>query len=739
MPAIVNAINSNPCTTGQRVAAKIVQEGTSVLGTPFDYVRDRDARQHRQPQLRAQRPGILARRDRRNHLAGRRLWPRSTRGPAFAWITGAPHGNEPAGGEATEKELYELAARTDCDNEQRLHNLDMFIQPVTAPDDRDHNNRTTAWDFDPNRDRGTIQIPPRTGPDRRDHQVPRPVLHRRAPADERLLLPARPGRGAERDLALRAGRDPERDRAGDPEGFNDQTDQYRNYNTYDLFVPEYGDTVPSLLMGGAGMTYEKGNTENYGKQVYDHYLAMDTTINVVAENKCEPDDQLDQAVAARRSPRARAAASRPTRRSARRPWTCTRSGSSTIDQNPNTNVCGYYYLPDGHAGDVAQTIKDLQFVGVSVDRLNSPVTVPGVARVRQLQHQRRPRAGRRRTRPRPDAAGRDAVHPARPGQQALDPGGARREPLPAVQLLLRRGDVVVLAAARIRRGRLPHPAAAGAAAEMARIGDPALGTAPATAQPVYAFNTDSTAGLAMVNQLLGQGATVARGGGGFDAGGVHFDSGAALVSGSSVTLRTLTADAAQWETPVYGLPGYPVRALRDGRAEDRGLHRRDDGADQPRLPRQRGRLLHHLDLLRGDVRPDPEGRIPTSQISQLTSTDLANGVLQSGGYTVLIDPGSTISATTPTGTAGTPAAAVQAFINAGGDIPRHQQRGRDQRPQRRCHRLNTNTISRHQHARVHVRRDVEHLGPGGLGLRRGRLDLPRVEQRSGLRPGHPRR
>ncbi len=31
--------------------------------------------------------------------------------------------------------------------------------------------------------------------------------------------------------------------------FNDQTGQYRNYNTYDLFVPEYGDTVPSLLHG----------------------------------------------------------------------------------------------------------------------------------------------------------------------------------------------------------------------------------------------------------------------------------------------------------------------------------------------------------------------------------------------------------------------------------------------------------------------------------------------------------
>ena len=38
MQAIVDAINSHAGTTGARVAAKIVQEGTSVLGTPFSYV-----------------------------------------------------------------------------------------------------------------------------------------------------------------------------------------------------------------------------------------------------------------------------------------------------------------------------------------------------------------------------------------------------------------------------------------------------------------------------------------------------------------------------------------------------------------------------------------------------------------------------------------------------------------------------------------------------------------------------
>src|SRR5215470_20034913 len=114
------------------------------------------------------------------------------------------------------------------------------------------------------------------------------------------------------------------------------------------------------------------------------------------------------------------------------------------------------------------------------------------------------------------------------------------------------------------------------------------------------------------------------------------------------------------------LPGQP---LRGEPAEDRDLHRRHHRPDQPRLPRHRGRLLHdppHLREAMFDL--TQKEQIPVSQISQLTSTDLANGALQSGGYTALIDPDATISATTPVGPAGTPAQAVQAFVNAGGTL-----------------------------------------------------------------------
>ena len=65
----------------------------------------------------------------------------------------------------------------------------------------------------------------------------------------------------------------------------------------------------------------------------------------------------------------------------------------------------------------------------------------------------------------------------------------------------------------------------------------------------------------------------------------------------------------------------------------------------------------------------------------------------SGGYTVLINPGSTISATTPVGSAGTPAQALQAFINAGGTYVGTNAGGATSLRNAGVTTVNTNTIS----------------------------------------------
>ncbi len=646
MQAVVDAINNNPNTTGGRVAAKIVQEGTSVLGTPFDYVvigtpgniANLDSGRNDQAFWTGVMDGSVSQAQALAQVNAR---------PAFAWITGAPHGNEPAGGEASVKELYELAARTDCGNVQRLQNLDVFIQPVTAPDDRDHNNRTTAWDLDPNRDRGTVYMPENKALMGAITKYPGLFFIDAHQQSSGYFFPP------DQDAALNEISHPALDAIQNVIGpaiqgaFNDQTGQYRNYNTYDLFVPEYGDTVPSLLMGGAGMTYEKGNNENYGKQVYDHYLAMDTTVNVVADQKASLltswIKQWPEAVSQGQN--------------------CTvqnntqvsppvvdqyEIGQSSIDQEPNVNVCGYYYLPGQHSGDVAQTIKDLQFVGVKVYRLDQPVTVPGVHtfgdfNINAVEGQGSPDLTKTQTLP----AGTLYIPLAQGTKHWIQAVLDENPYLPFNYFY----DEVTWSYSLLRGfsgdGFLTKQMPASAA--MSLIGNPDQGTAPATAQPVYAFNTDSMTGLAMVNQLLTQGATVARAATSFDANGQHFDSGAALVDGSTIDLSTVAKDAAGWETPVTALANYPVPHYAVSMPK---IAIYTGGTTVPTNPAFHGtgdgycRTLTYCEAM-FDL-TQKEG-IPTSQIGQLTSTDLSNGVLQSGGYTVLIDPGSTISATTPTG------------------------------------------------------------------------------------------
>jgi hypothetical protein len=690
MKAVVDAINSNRGSTGQRVAARYVPEGTSVLGVPYGYVvigtpdniANLDSGRDDQRFWRGVIDGTTSQAAALQQAASR---------PAFAWITGAPHGNEPAGGEASAKELYELAARTDCDNTARLKNLDVFIQPVTAPDDRDHNNRTTAWDFDPNRDRGTIQMPENQALIAAITRYPGLFFIDAHQQSSGYFFPP------DQDAALNEISHPALDEIQNVIGpaiqdaFNDQTGQYRNYNTYDLFVPEYGDTVPSLLTGGAGMTYEKGNNENYGKQVYDHYLAMDTTVNVVAEQK----DALT-ATWVKQWPEA-----------VQQGKSCTvqentqvsppivdqfEIGQPNIDQQPNVSVCGYYYVPGAHAGDVAQTIKDLQYVGVKAYKLTKPVTVPGAHQFGNFDINAAQGAGS------PDLTATTTL-PAGTLYIPLDQGNKHwiqgvlgENPFLPFNYFY---DVVTWSYSLLRGfsgdGFLTQPLPGNTKLHL--IGDPDQDSTPKGSAPVYAFNTDSMSGLAMVNQLLAQGATVSRGDAAFDLDGEHFDTGAALVAGSSVSRATLAADAARWQTPVYALDNYPVTRYPMTLPKIAIYTGGTTTPTNPAFPGTGDGYCTTSTYCEAMFDLTQKEGIPTSQISQLTSTDLANGVLQSGGYTVLIDPGSTISASTPTGTAGPPAQGVQSFVNAGGTFVGTSSGGATSARDAGVTTLNTNAVS----------------------------------------------
>ena len=354
--------------------------------------------------------------------------------PAPAWITSTPHGAEPAAGEAITRNLYELAARTDCWNAMRLRDMDFFLLPVRNPDGRDAIQRTSAWTFDHNRDFGT------------QNQIENGAflpLFKQYPGV--FFIDAhQTGNGyffpPNEDPVHHEISDFTVDYIGEMIGpalrqaFDDQSIDYFNYQTYDLFVPEYGDTVPSLLSGAAGMTFEKGTSEVYGKQVYEHYLAIDATIDVTARNK--PSilhgwvEQWAEAV-------------RQGAGCDLEPNELVSPLTEPLKQQPAYEVCGYFLRPDRHEGDTAALVKHMQAQGVHVYRLDTDVNAAGV---------REFGTGTSGVQTLPKGT---LYMPHEPAAEALDPGRDGRGPVRADRVLLRRRDLVVPHAPRPGGLRLP--------------------------------------------------------------------------------------------------------------------------------------------------------------------------------------------------------------------------------------------------------------------------------------------
>jgi hypothetical protein len=568
--------------------------------------------------------------------------------PALSWITATPHGAEPAAGEAISRVLYELAARTDCWNLRRLHTMDLFLMPVRNPDGRDAppgGVRTSAWAFDHNRDFGTQN--------QAENATFLPLLkrypglffidaHQQAtgyffPPNEDPVL------HEVSNFSL----DFIQNKIGPAiqQKFNDQNIAYRNYNTYDLFVPEYGDSVPTLLSGAAGMTFEKGTNEIYGKQVYDHYLAIDETVNVTVRDKNnilsewaqQWQEAVDQGAQCTLQPNKLVSPLRP-----------------TIEREvpADLRICGYFYRPDNHAGDAAELIRHMRRQGVHVYRFDSDASLAGVREFGEDG------AGSDRTLP----AGTLYIPMAQPLKHWIQ-AVLGEDPFQPINVFY---DVSQWSYS-LQRGMSGNGYLTSQPLNVAmtEIDDPAFGTAPSSAQAVYAFDTDSMRGLALVAELLDAGVEVSRARDAFDAAGKHFETGAALVDGATLGSFDLAARAAARQTPVSGLGAYPV-ARYEMEKPKIGLY--TGGATEPNNPIRplatstypghcgvNGNTTYCMALFTLTQKID----LPDSMVLPITSTDLANGVLISGDYTALINPSSTIAA-------GPGTTALQAFVNQGG-------------------------------------------------------------------------
>jgi hypothetical protein len=278
--------------------------------------------------------------------------------PAFAWIGGSVHGNEPSGGDADMRLLAELATGRTCADLARLRRLVVFLLPTQNPDGRAAGNRVNARGFDLNRDWFA-----RTQP---ETQAKVAALTRYPPvvfADQHeqggtgFFFPpnADPIHHEVSSAALAAINGvfgPALRTAFDARGLD-----YTNYDTYDLFFMGYGDSVPSTLFGAAGMTYEKGNESPYPEKTAEHQLAAERTLRAAAAHRRA---LLGAWAQQWRQARGQGA------RGALQPNRVVQPGDTVQFQVPDEKVYGYVLRGDRHRADALTLVRRLTSTGVRV-------------------------------------------------------------------------------------------------------------------------------------------------------------------------------------------------------------------------------------------------------------------------------------------------------------------------------------------------------------------------------------
>ncbi|MBN8867428.1 MAG: hypothetical protein J0H98_07725 [Solirubrobacterales bacterium] len=568
--------------------------------------------------------------------------------PAFAWISSNVHGDEASSGEATIKLAYELAARRDCANYKRLTDLTSFLLPVQNPDGRDAYQRTSAWLFDLNRDWHTQE------------QVEN-YLKMSAALEYPSVVYVDAHQQGGSSFFFPPNEDPVHAEISDAsmnainstygpalqKRFNDQNISYNNYSSYDLFTPEYGDTAPSLLLGAAGMTYEKGRGGTYAKQVYDHYLSLDETLNTTSRLKTKIlgawVDQWYEAI-------------QQGANGELEPNQIVSPSHSIVWDVPAEKVYGYFYKPNNHDGDAAKMISVLQRAGVKVYRLEKDTAVNGLhvfgdMTVNDLSDlgpgRQTPNAG-----PGTLPAGTLYIPMAQSMKHWLQAvlGEDPFVPYPYFY------DVTGWSFSELKgmsgNGYLMQPMPADAA--MSLIGSPDLGGAPDQAAPYYAFNTDSSRALIMLYKLADEGVTAYRTAASFSAGGVTYPTGAAILDGASVTAEGVDLESYSdtYQTPIAGMSSLPSVSRYE--------------IDEPKLGVLTGNAAVTLP-------PDGICNAGTTvcqaiftmrekmdlPVEPVTTTDLAAGKLTNDGFTAVVNPATTVAA-------GAGATALQQFVNAGG-------------------------------------------------------------------------
>jgi hypothetical protein len=206
--------------------------------------------------------------------------------PAILWVEANVHGDEEGGTDAALKSLYELADRDDCVVRRILDNAIVVIVPTQNPDGREADTRQNAYGFNMNRDwfartqpetDGKLELmrryPPVLAID--DHEMPIPTMLFPPVADPVYHEIARQPMDWSTNVFGRSIQDE----------FDRQQIPYFNSQILDLLYMGYGDTVPIVGFGAAGMTFEKYQDDTVATRVYQHFAAQWTSFDAAARTK----------------------------------------------------------------------------------------------------------------------------------------------------------------------------------------------------------------------------------------------------------------------------------------------------------------------------------------------------------------------------------------------------------------------------------------------------------------------
>ncbi|WP_067820407.1 M14 family zinc carboxypeptidase [Actinomadura kijaniata] len=292
------------------------------------------------------------------------------RGIPILWVSGNVHGNEPSGTDAALRTLRDLGDRSDCAATKILDNALVVVLPVQNPDGREANLRHNAYGFDMNRDWFARTQPETDGKLSMLSKFP-PVLfidaHEMGGTSYFFPPNADPIYHETPEQAIGWINDVYG--ASMIKEFTRQGIDFFNRDTYDLFYQGYGDTVPTTGFHAAGMTFEKGSASPYPEKVREQYLTQWVSLSAAAANRERILTQWHQmAVDAYRQ--GRAGKLEPNQ---------VYNPPNQVDRPvPDRKVLHYFLRADDPAkrAEVRTIVRRLQRMGVRVDRLVRPVTVP---------------------------------------------------------------------------------------------------------------------------------------------------------------------------------------------------------------------------------------------------------------------------------------------------------------------------------------------------------------------------